>query len=294
MHLEFVDLRLFVAVVEAGSITAGAERAALSLAAASARIRALELQVGAALLERGRRSVSLTPAGGVLLRHARHLQRQTEALQLELSAYGGGGQVTLRLAANTAALSAWLPERLADFLIAHPQLDLALTEQGSDEAADAVREERADLAVVAGHADVSGLQVLPFREDHLVLVVAAGHPLAGASTLRVSELAGMDMLGLAGDSALQRHLRVQMNRAGVQLRMRAKVQGIDALCRMLARGMGMAILPHAAVQRACVRDQLVTVPLEEAWAPRQLSIVLRHEPASSTLLKALVDWLQRD
>ncbi|SUZ34919.1 LysR family transcriptional regulator [Xanthomonas arboricola pv. juglandis] len=55
MHLEFVDLRLFIAVVEAGSITAGAQRAALSLAAASARIRALESQVGAALLERGRR-----------------------------------------------------------------------------------------------------------------------------------------------------------------------------------------------------------------------------------------------
>ncbi|WP_238691638.1 LysR substrate-binding domain-containing protein [Xanthomonas arboricola] len=213
---------------------------------------------------------------------------------MELGGYGGGGQVTLRLAANTAALSAWLPERLAEFLIAHPQLDLALTEQGSDEAADAVREERADIAVVAGHADVSGLQVLPFREDRLVLVMAATHPLAGASTLRLSELAGMDMLGLAGDSALQRHLRVQMNRAGAQVRMRAKVQGIDALCRMLAQGMGMAILPNAAVQRSCVRDQLGTVPLDEAWAPRQLSIVLPHASASSTILQALVDCLQRD
>ncbi|WP_141696671.1 LysR family transcriptional regulator, partial [Xanthomonas graminis] len=55
MHLDFIDLRLFVAVAEAGSITAGAERAALSLAAASARIRALELQAGAALFARGRR-----------------------------------------------------------------------------------------------------------------------------------------------------------------------------------------------------------------------------------------------
>lgn len=71
MQVEFVDLRIFVAVADTGSITAGAERVALSLAAASARIRALELQVGAALFERGRRGVSLTAAGQVLLRHAR-------------------------------------------------------------------------------------------------------------------------------------------------------------------------------------------------------------------------------
>ncbi|WP_429001382.1 LysR substrate-binding domain-containing protein [Xanthomonas arboricola] len=58
--------------------------------------------------------------------------------------------------------------------------------------------------------------------------------------------------------------------------------------------MGVAILPHAAVQRSCVRDQLATVPLDAAWAARQLSLVLRHAPAPSTPLQALVDWLQRD
>jgi len=165
MHLDFTDLRLFAAVADAGSITAGAERAALSLAAASARIRALEQQAGATLLQRGRRGVTLTAAGAALLRHARQLLRQAEAMRAELGDHAGANQATVRLLANTAALYEWLPELLAEFLVAHPRIDLALRERGSTAAADAVREDRADLAVVADHADLAGLQARAFRQE---------------------------------------------------------------------------------------------------------------------------------
>ncbi|WP_434987552.1 LysR substrate-binding domain-containing protein [Xanthomonas melonis] len=289
MQVELVDLRIFVAVAEAGSITAGADRAALSLAAVSARIRALELQVGAALFERGRRGVTLTAAGQVLLRHARVLARQEQAMRSELGDYGPGGQVTLRLAANTAALSEGLPECLADFLIAHPRVDLTLAEQGSEEAADAVRDERADLAIVAGHADFTGLQRRPFRADRLVVAVSAGHRLAAAGSVRLADIADLQLLALSADNALQRHLRTHLARAGVQLRVRARVPGIETLCRMLARGVGVAIVPQVALLRSSVGQALVAIPLDEAWASRTLSVVWRE---GSPTLQALLDWLQ--
>lgn len=291
MHLDFTDLRLFAAVADAGSITAGADRAALSLAAASARIRALELQAGTALFERGRRGVTLTAAGTALRRHARQLLRQAEAMRAELGEYAGGSQATVRLLANTAAVYEWLPELLADFLVAHPRIDLALREQGSAAAADAVREERADLAVIADHADLAGLHAQPFRHDRLALVAAITHPLAQAPHLRLSQLWHTEFLGLADDSALQRHLHVQAARAGGQLRIRAHVHGIEPLCRMLARGAGVAILPQAALARVSVRDRLVAVPLHEPWAPRQLSIVWRAAPAPAPAARQLLDWL---
>ncbi|MDQ1091958.1 molybdate transport repressor ModE-like protein [Xanthomonas sacchari] len=291
MHLDFTDLRLFLAVAEAGSITAGAERAALSLAAASARIRALETQLGVALFERGPRGVGLTAAGTALLRHARQLLRQAEAMRSELGDYAGGHPVSVRLLANTAALSEWLPEVLAEFLVAHPRVDLALREQGSVAAAEALREQRADLAVIADHADLQGLQAHPFRQDRLVLVAAAAHPLAQAPQLRLSEVWQAQFLGLAEDSALQQHLRTQAARAGGQLRIRAQVHGIEPLCRMLARGAGVAILPQAALQRVSVRAQLVAVPLQEPWALRQLSIVWQAAPAPSPPVQQVLDWL---
>ncbi|WP_369943021.1 LysR family transcriptional regulator [Xanthomonas medicagonis] len=290
MHLDFTDLRLFAAVADAGSITAGAERAALSLAAASARIRALEQQAGATLLQRGRRGVTLTVAGAAAaLRHARQLLRQAEAMRAELGDHAGTNQATVRLLANTAALYEWLPELLAEFLVAHPRIDLALRERGSTAAADAVREDRADLAVIADHADLTGLQARAFRRDRLVLVAAATHPLAQAPQVRLAQLWQAEFLGLADDSALQRHLRAQATRAGGQLRIRAHVHGIEPLCRMLARGAGVAILPQAALARVSVRDRLVAVPLDEPWAPRQLSIVWRATPTPAA--RQLLDWL---
>lgn len=156
-------------------------------------------------------------------------------MRTELGDYGAGGQVTLRLAANTAALSEWLPECVADFLLAHPRVDLTLAEWGSEEAADAVREERADLAVVAGHADFTGLQRRPFRHDQLVVAVAARHPLAGADTLRLADIQDMQLLALSADNALQRHLRTHLARAGVHLRIRARAGDRNAVPHVGAR-----------------------------------------------------------
>ena len=92
MRFDFTDLNLFRHIVEAGSITHGAERSNLALAAASTRVRKMELAFGTALLVRGRAGVTPTPAGRTLLQHARGILAQTERLQedLEMPYYATG------------------------------------------------------------------------------------------------------------------------------------------------------------------------------------------------------------
>src|SRR5690606_28711825 len=90
MHFDLTDLRLFIQIAEAGSITAGATRSGLALASASQRVRGMEAQAGVALLDRRRRGVELTPAGQVLLRHARVVTRQVEHLRGDLGQYARG------------------------------------------------------------------------------------------------------------------------------------------------------------------------------------------------------------
>src|SRR2546427_8397913 len=178
MHFDLADLSLFRHVVEAGSITHGAERAHLALAAASTRIRNMEEALGATLLVRGRQGVTPTPAGRTLLQHARTILRQAERLREDLGAYAGGLAGQIRVLSNTNALTEFLPEALSSFLAAHPHVSVDIQERLSDEIVGMIAEGVADLGVVAGTVDMSALETFPFRRDRFVLVVARDHALA--------------------------------------------------------------------------------------------------------------------
>ena len=112
MRLDLADLRLFLCIVDAGSITQGAMQAHLALASASERLRSIEADAGVALLERHARGVVATPAGEALAHHARLILRQQALLKGELHDFATGARGTLNLYANTAALTAFLPPRL--------------------------------------------------------------------------------------------------------------------------------------------------------------------------------------
>ncbi len=200
MHFDLTDLRLFLHVAEAGSITAGAVRSGLALASASARVRGMEEQAGVALLERDRRGVRPTPAGRVLLHHARAVMGQVEQMRGELGEYAHGLKGHVRLLANTAAVAEYLPEVLAAFLATNPNVDVDLDERPSIEVARAVAEGLADVGVAADHADLTGPESYPFRTDRLVLAMPAGHALASRGRIAFAEALGSDFVGLSGDS----------------------------------------------------------------------------------------------
>jgi DNA-binding transcriptional LysR family regulator len=291
MHFDLTDLRLFLHVVEAGSITAGAARSGLALASASARVQGMEAQVGIALLERGRRGVEPTPAGRALLHHARLVTGQVERMRGELGEYARGLKGHVRLLANTSAASVHLPEILAAFLSANPNVDVDLGERPSPEVARGVAEGEAEVGIAAGHADLSGLEAMPFRTDRLVLVVPSGHPLAGRQQITFAEALGSEFVGLSGEVALGGHLAGHAARAGGRMRTRVRVRGLDAACRMVALGAGVAVMPEAAA-RQWVRDgALAVVPLDDPWAERRLAVVVRRLDALSSHAHRLVKHL---
>jgi len=109
LRFDFVDLRLFLCIAEAASITHGATRANMALASASERVRAMEDALGAPLLERQRRGVQLTPAGSALVHHARLVTQQLEQMRGELNDFAKGLRGNVRLLANTVAMTQLLP-----------------------------------------------------------------------------------------------------------------------------------------------------------------------------------------
>jgi len=275
MQFDLIDLSLFRHVVEAGSITHGAERAHLALAAASTRIRKMEKSLGAPLLLRTRAGVTPTPAGRTLLQHARTLLAQAEKLKEDLGTYTGGLAGQIRILSNTNALTEFLPEALSAFLAQHPQVSIDLEERLSDEIVGLIAEGVGDIGIVAGTVETGQLETYPFRSDRFVLVVPKGHPLASRSSIAFAEVLEHDFVGLDRASALQRFLSGKAGRIGKLLRLRVQLRSFDAVCRMVEAGVGLGIVPETTAQPATRTMAISSVALDDSWAARDLTLCIR-------------------
>ncbi|ESY71955.1 LysR substrate-binding domain-containing protein [Mesorhizobium sp. M0051] len=291
MRFDLVDLRLFLLVAERGSITHGAELAGLALASASARIKGMEERLGAPLLERRRRGVVPTAAGQALLHHARAVQNQIEALAGDLAAYASGLRARVRLMANTAATGELLRGILPAFLVAQPRIDIDLDERPSHEIAEAMASGAADLGIAATWAGLSHLEQKPFFTDRLVVIAARNWPgLPGLRTASLSDVIGEPFVGLSTGHALQEHISRQAARLGGHLNFRIRVPGLDNVCRLVAQGGGLAVVPESVARRSA--RSVRSLRLADDWATRQLNLCARRfddlTPQAKLLAAALV------
>jgi DNA-binding transcriptional LysR family regulator len=292
MRFDLADLSLFRHVAEAGSITHGAERAHLALAAASTRIRNMEQALGAALLVRGRQGVTPTQAGRTLLQHARTILRQADRLREDLGSYAGGLAGQIRVFSNTNALTEFLPEALSSFLSAHPHVSVDLEERLSDEIVGLIAEGVADLGIVASTVDASTLETFPFRKDRFVLVVARDHPLAKRAKTAFAEVLDHDFVGLDRASAIQRFLADKATRAGRSLRLRVQLRSFDAICRLVECKVGIGLVPETTARRVARTMAIAVVPLTDPWAVRELTICVRSLGELPPYARQLVEHLR--
>lgn len=291
MRFDLSDLRLFLSVVEAGSITRGAERMHLAVAAASTRIRNMEAELAIPLLQRERQGVQPTPAGRALARHARILLQQAARMRSDLGEYARGIRGHVRLMSNTNALVEFLPEALSDFLASHPQVNIDLEERLSDEIVAAVIDGTADIGIVAATVELAGLETLPFRTDRFVLVAAPAHPLAAFEHLAFTEVLDHDFVGLDRASALQRFLAEKAERAGRRLKLRVQLRSFDAVCRLVECNVGIGVVPATAAARHAKSMSIRRIELADDWALRKLTICVRHEADLPIYARELVRHL---
>lgn len=291
IRFDLVDLRLFLHTIDTGSITAGSKLSHLALASASARIRGMEDALGVPLLERLRAGVKPTKAGLAVAHHARLVLQQIERMHGEIGDYAGGLAGKVRLLSNTAAITDYLPQALADFLNTHPAIDVDLEERPSHLIVSQLLGQVADIGIVADSADISSLESKPFRRDKLVLVVPAGSGFGRQRHVPFGQALSHDFVGLGEDSALQQHLNLQAERLGLRMRTRIRLRSFEAICRMVEAGVGVAVVPAVAAERHAGAGKLRTLKLTDPWADRQLLICARRFDQLSLPALRLVESL---
>ena len=291
MPFDLLDLELFARIAEAGSITHGARRAHLALPSASARVANMERAAGTALLERDRRGVTLTPAGALLLRHARTVLEDVERMHGDLSRYADGLGATVRVRANTAAMAGFLGDALREFLADEPRVSLDLQERPSHLIVRALAEGRADIGVVADTVALGELEHVAVQDDRLVLIAAPGHPLAATAPVSFSQCLDEPFVGLTEGSALWEHLEGRAHPLGQRPRYRIRLPSIELVCRYVAAGIGVSVLPERAVARWATEFPVAMVELSDDWSRRRLTICHNRTAKLSAPARRLLDRL---
>ena len=291
MRIDFASLQLFVTACRRGSITAAAAAHHIAASAVSRRLAEMEAASGVTLLERSKRGVAPTAAGQALLARAEDMLRLADRIDGDLADFSTGVRGTVRLAANTSAVTQYLPDDLAGFGQAHPDVRIELRELVSGDIVAAVSDGLSDLGIAASHVPMPGLQSRPYRQDELVAVVPSAHPLAGRAAVRMADMADIDFIALQGESSLRNLLQAEAARLGGSLAIRVEMLSFDAIRRMVAAGLGITVLPRGAVDPYLDRLAVTALAIEEVWATRQLMLIARDFTGLSPAARALSQTL---
>ncbi len=290
-HFDLPDIKLFVNIAEANSLTRGAERSHMSLPAASIRIKNLEEGLGVKLLYRTSQGVTLTPPGQAFMHHARLVLQQLTDLRGDLAEYVKGARGHVRIFANTTAMAEYLPALLPQFLASHPDVNIELKERLSNDIVRAVTEGKVDVGIVAGNVRTEGLEVLPFREDRLVLITSESHPLAERESIAFSEALAYDFVGMIEASAINAFLNNAATELNRPIKLRIQVGNFEAACRMVEANVGIGVIPYSSASRHARSMNIRTVELSDEWAVRKLQLCVRSVSALPMFARELVELL---
>lgn len=294
MRFDLVTLNLVLAIAETGSISRGAEREHLALAAASKRLSDLEARLGVVLFDRRARGVEPTDAGRALVRHIRSLNASLHALESEVVEFSRGIKGHLRLVANAGAIAECLPPDLAAFLQAHPQIRISLEDQTSAEVQASVAEGRADVGIFVSPVLDNRLTTWRYRAGQLAAIVPAGHELAGLRRVRFEALLDHDLVGLHVGAAVHELMREQAQERGRTLNARLQVRGFDAIAQLVDAGLGVAILPAAVAERFSRLFKIQVLTLDEPWAVRDYLLCVRTQEILPTVVQRFVQALRHN
>jgi DNA-binding transcriptional LysR family regulator len=271
MALNLNSLRLFLAVATHRGFSRAARMTGVSQPAISKAVRLLEQQTGAQLLVRSSSGVLLTEVGAVLVEHAKALFAEERAAEERLESLRGLRRGVLRVGASTTLAAYFLPPMLGELHRAHPGIDLQLLSANARAIVGAVLEHDVELGLVEGPVQDGRLEVRPWREDEMVVVVAPGHSLARSRRVTGPQLME-ELLLLREEGAGTREVMLSALRRRRWVPRRVfEVNSTEAIKGLVSSGVGWALLSARAVRDEVHSGRLKRLEVQDFALRRTLS-----------------------
>lgn len=273
--LDSRQLRLLIAIVDAGGMTRAARVLHLSQSALSHQLRAIETALGVPVFLRLRRRLVLTDAGRTLVERARPILASLDALAEELDGHSAGERGRLRIATECYTCYEWLPPLLRRFHDRHAGIEVGIVAEATQDPVAALVAGDIDLAIVTRVPEAAGVECRSLFEDELLLVVPAGHRLARARFVRPADLARERLL-LYSPPAENFFYRDFFARGPHQPGRVDVIRLTEAMLSMVRAGLGVTVAAGWAVEPELASGRLAGVRLGARGFRRSWLAALRR------------------
>lgn len=286
--MELRHLRYFEAVARHSHVTRAAAELHIAQPALSKQISQLEQELGVALFDRIGRNVRLTEAGEALLPHVHAILTQVEAARAEMSERVGLRRGRASVGTPPTVGTQLLPQALAAFNRSYPGIELRLHEAGIQTLLELLETGLADVAVVTLPVSDPSLTVVPLFSEDLVIAVGRGHRLADRGSIVLNELQDEPWLLSPENYELREAALNACRRAGFTPHVVLDGGEMDTMLRLVAAGMGVALVPRLAIQGLV---DLAVLRVSDQHLQRSLGIVWRGDRTASPAARALREFL---
>lgn len=286
--MSILKYRALLKVLECSSLTQAAAQLGYTQPGISHMILSLEKEMGFPLLIRSREGVSPTPELEQLLVCLRQIIDASDRLQETISRINGMETGTVRVGAFHSISLQWLPEIVRRFTEAHPQIQLQLFEGDLGELSRWLLEGRIDCALLSAPAP-EGFEFYPLRDDPVMAVLPAGHPLASKKAVPPAELADCPFL-FPYEGSDEDTLRV-LKGERLSPKIKFRIKGDETILAMVSQNLGVALMPNLLLKR--LPENVAVRPLSVPYA-RSLGLALRSRryasPATLRLIETIHDF----
>jgi len=287
--METKHLRTLLTIVELSSFTRAGVKLGLSQSAISQQVGALERQLGLKLLRRSGSGARPTAAGELLVDHARQILARIDNARRLVSEFDASQGGLLRVGAGGAACHHLLPDVLRALRGSFPRLELHVRSGHTDLTVERLVAGEIDVGLLTMPVANAKLRLVELGGDELVLIVAPTHPLATRTRVDPADLASEPLLICERRSRTFQLVERVLLEAGVFPRVAMEIDHLEAVTKMVARGLGVSVVPRWAIASEIASGDVTAVPIGPRGLSRGWAVGFLEESSTRQALRAFVN-----
>lgn len=290
--MDFGHLRLFSDIAHHRSVSRGASMNGMSQSAASQHLQELERTMGAILLDRSTRPLTVTAAGRLYVEMCRDILRRQSEFEAALDRFKNEVEGSVRVASIYSVGLSEMSQLEHEFSRRYPDARLEVEYLRPEKVYEAVVTDRADLGLLSYAEPTKEVEVLPWREEQMVVAASPYHRLAEKSEIELRELDGLDFVAFDEDLPIRRDIDRFLRDNHVHVNVTLHFDNLQMIKEAVAHGSGLSIMPARVMEAEIVQGRLVPIPISAPELFRPVRIVHRRKKQFHRAAQAFLQLLQ--